>query len=49
MDMPYAIEMLKEKGFQKMGKESPAPAMNNRNVCFLYKSDIGIIELVEAE
>lgn len=48
-NLSYAIEMLTEKGFQKMGKESPAPAINNRSVCFLYKSDVGMIELVEAE
>lgn len=48
-NLSYAIEMLKEKGLQKMGKESPAPAINDRSVCFLYKSDIGMIELVEAE
>lgn len=41
------IKELRGKGFVLFDKIKPAPAINNRNVTFLFNKDIGIIELLE--
>lgn len=41
------VAALKEKGFMVVQPSLPAPAMNNRRVCFMYSKNTGLIELVE--
>jgi methylmalonyl-CoA/ethylmalonyl-CoA epimerase len=42
-------EELSHDGFLVFEPESPAPALENRNVVFLVSSKIGIIELLEKQ
>lgn len=42
-----AIEELEAKGFMRISDNSPAPAIESRNVCFLLSKTAGLIELVE--
>ena len=46
-DIESDARLLKEKGFRVISDVSEAPALGNKNVCFLYSKDIGIIELVQ--
>ena len=46
-DIENDARLLKEKGFRVISDVSQAPALGNKNVCFLYSKDIGIIELVQ--
>ncbi|HCI29856.1 MAG: VOC family protein [Thermotogaceae bacterium] len=46
-DIENDARLLKEKGFRVISDVSEAPALGNKNVCFLYSKDIGIIELVQ--
>ena len=46
-DIESDARLLKEKGFRVISDVSQAPALGNKNVCFLYSKDIGIIELVQ--
>jgi len=47
-DIDSAVAELKKKKFVMVAKPSPACAIDNRNVCFLFNKDLGLIELVEA-
>jgi methylmalonyl-CoA/ethylmalonyl-CoA epimerase len=42
-----AISRLKTKKFILLSNPVEAIAMNNRNICFLYNKNVGLIELVE--
>jgi methylmalonyl-CoA/ethylmalonyl-CoA epimerase len=39
------MRSLKEAGFRELKKSSPAPALGNNEVIFLYSKEIGIVEL----
>lgn len=41
------VAALKKKGFMVVQPSLPAPAMEDRNVCFMYNRNTGLIELVE--
>lgn len=41
------VEKLRDRGFFLMDTPTPAPALNNRRVCFLMGSASGMIELLE--
>lgn len=43
-----ATKNLKQVGYLVIQKTSPAPALNEQNVCFMYSKTLGIIELVES-
>lgn len=47
-DMEHDSRMLREKGFVPVGRAEPAAALGGRNVCFLFKRPVGLVELVEA-
>lgn len=42
-----AIVKLGKQGFVRITRPSQSPAFNSRRVCFLYKREMGIIELLE--
>jgi methylmalonyl-CoA/ethylmalonyl-CoA epimerase len=42
------VSALRQKRFRVITPPEPAPAINGRDVVFLYSKDIGLIELVEA-
>jgi len=46
-DIENDTKLLKQSGFTTISNISPAPALENKKVCFLYSKDVGIIELVE--
>lgn len=46
-DINAAIKELREQRFVRVSKPQPACAIGNRQVCFLYKKEVGLIELVE--
>lgn len=46
-DIESDARLLKEKGFRAISDVSQAPALGNKNVCFLYRKDVGITELVQ--
>ena len=46
-DIEEARNELREKGFVPVNESMPAVAFGNRNVCFLFNRNVGIIELVE--
>jgi methylmalonyl-CoA/ethylmalonyl-CoA epimerase len=39
------LSTLKEAGFKELIKASPAPALENDDVIFLYSKEIGVVEL----
>jgi methylmalonyl-CoA/ethylmalonyl-CoA epimerase len=41
------IKKLRREGFVLLNKKETAPAINNRNVVFLFHKEIGLIELLE--
>ncbi len=41
------ISRFEHQGFMLFKKPSPAPALENRRVCFMISANIGIIELLE--
>jgi len=45
--MDETISNLTSQGFIKITNPSPSPAFNNNKVCFLFKQNMGIVELVE--
>ena len=47
-DMDMELKNMQEKGALIIQPPMPAPAIDNRNVAFVYDSEIGLIELVEA-
>lgn len=47
VDMKKILSDLSSEGFIMITKPMASPAFNDNNVCFLYKINIGVIELVE--
>lgn len=49
-DIEQAMTLLrKQHKFVRVSKAAPACAMDNRRVAFLFRKDVGLIELVETE
>lgn len=46
-DIGTECSILRKQGWVLTAKPAPAPAIEGRNVAFLYHKDIGLIELVE--
>jgi methylmalonyl-CoA/ethylmalonyl-CoA epimerase len=46
-DMAAAIYELKKKKYILLAPPVSAVALAERNICFLYNGDVGLIELVE--
>lgn len=49
VDVQQTYELLKELGFTPLFSPVPAPAFGNRLICYFWKKDIGLIEIVEQE
>ena len=48
-DLEQAMVVLrKELKFMKVSKSAPACAIDNRRVAFMFRKDVGLIELVES-
>jgi methylmalonyl-CoA/ethylmalonyl-CoA epimerase len=47
LNMEKTLLDLSSEGFIKITKPMASPAFNDNNVCFLYKVNIGVIEVVE--
>ena len=47
VNMDKILSDLSSEGFIKITKPMASPAFNDNNVCFLYKKNIGVIEVVE--
>lgn len=48
-DVQIAFGQLKESGFTPLFSPVAAPAFNNRLICYFWKNDMGLIEIVEEE
>ena len=48
-DIQQAYEHLKDRGFTPLFAPVEAPAFGNRLICYFWKNDIGLIEVVEKE
>ena len=48
-DIQVTFEQLKELGFTPLFNPVPAPAFSNRLICYFWKKDTGLIEIVEQE
>lgn len=48
-DIKDAVSLLMRVGMVPVSGSSPAPAIEGRNVCFMYGGASGLIELVEAK
>lgn len=48
-DVQATYEELKESGFTPLFSPVAAPAFNNRLICYFWKKDIGLIEIVEQD
>ena len=48
-DVLAVYEQLKDLGFAPLFTPVAAPAFGNRLICYFWKSDIGLIEVVEQE
>lgn len=46
-DIHLACAQLKDTGFTPLFSPVAAPAFNNRLICYFWKNDIGLIEVVE--
>ena len=46
-DIHQACEQLKDMGFTPLFLPVEAPAFDNRLICYFWKNDIGLIEVVE--
>ena len=46
-DIQQAYDQLKEIGFTPLFAPVAAPAFDNRLICYFWKNDIGLIEVVE--
>lgn len=46
-DITLSIKQLRREKFVQVGREAKACAMNDALVCFLFRKDVGLIELVE--
>lgn len=47
-DIGAAVKELRQQRFVCVSKPTPACAIKNRRVCFLYSQNVGLIELVES-
>ena len=48
-DLEQAVTVLrKEQKFVRVSKPAPACAIGNRHVAFMFRKDVGLVELVEA-
>lgn len=45
-DVQSTYEQLKELGFTPLFPPVPAPAFNNRKICYFWRKDVGLIEIV---
>lgn len=41
------LQMLESSGFTRIDEPTPAPAIENRKVCFLLGTGVGMIEILE--
>lgn len=48
-DVQIAFEQLKESGFTPLFLPVAAPAFDNRLICYFWKNDMGLVEVVEQE
>lgn len=48
-DVQTTYKELKKLGFTPLFAPVPAPAFNNRLICYFWKKDIGLIEIVEQD
>ena len=48
-DFERDIQSLEETGFMKVDCPTPAPAIDNCRACFIISSQIGLVELLEAD
>ena len=48
-DVLEAYTQLKDQGFTPLFSPVEAPAFGNRLICYFWKNDIGLIEVVEQE
>ena len=48
-DVHAAFEQLKDNGFTPLFSPVEAPAFDNRLICYFWKNDIGLVEIVEKE
>lgn len=48
-DVQTTFDELKELGFTPLFSPVPAPAFNDRLICYFWKKDIGLIEIVEQD
>jgi methylmalonyl-CoA/ethylmalonyl-CoA epimerase len=48
-NIKLAISSLKTKQFILLSTPVEAVAINNKNICFLYNKNVGLIELVEKD
>ena len=46
-DIHIAYEQMKELGFTPLFTPVEAPAFDNRLICYFWKNDIGLVEVVE--
>lgn len=46
-DVHIAFEQLKESGFTPLFSPVAAPAFKNRLICYFWKNDVGLIEILE--
>lgn len=46
-DINKSIANLRLKGYRRLSAIVPAIAFGNRNICFLYHKEVGLIELLE--
>ena len=46
-DIMKAIKELRQNRFIPLFKPVPAPAINNKRICYLFNAEIGLIEIVE--
>ena len=48
-DIQSVYDQLEDKGFTPLFSPVAAPAFGNRLICYFWKNDIGLIEVVEQE
>ena len=48
-NVQQTYDQLKDMGFTPLFSPVPAPAFGNRQICYFWKKDIGLIEIVEQE
>jgi len=48
-DLDSEVEKLSGDGYLVVERQAPAPAIRDRRVAFLFKKDLGLIELVETD